>query len=157
MKRKPALALLMLMILAIAAFPDLALAEAYQPDTSLLIPVLANIVTAEDVDTDRGQPIDITRTFPSGVPYIVLWMNMVGTYAGAPLHVKVTHLDLDDAASDAWDFEMQGTESDVGWVVLEPGEGNICPDTDGWRDGWYRVIVLYDNQELYVLYFYVGL
>jgi len=82
---------------------------------------------------------------------------MLGTYEGASLFVKVTHLDSQDALSDTWDFEMKGSESDVGWVFLEPGEGNIDPSTGGWRDGWYRIIVLYDYQEMYDLYFCVGL
>ena len=159
MRRKPALALLipMLIVLSLTAFPGLAGAAGDQCDTSLFIPVIGNIVTAEDVDDDTGQPVDITRTFSSGVPYIALWMNMLGTYEGAPMLVKVTHLDSGDALSDTWDFEMKGYESDVGWVFLEPGEGNIDPSTGGWRDGWYRIIVLYDYQEMYDLYFCVGL
>ena len=123
MGRRPALALPLLAVVALAVFPALAGATADQRDTSLFIPVIGNIVTAEDVDVDIGQPVDITRTFSSGVPYIALWMNMLGTYEGASLFVKVTHLDSQDALSDTWDFEMKGYESDVGWVFLEPGEG----------------------------------
>jgi len=159
MRRKPALALLipMLIVLSLTAFQGLAGAAGDQCDTSLFIPVIGNIVTAEDVDDDTGQPVDITRTFSSGVPYIALWMNMLGTHEGASLFVKVTHLDSQDALSDTWDFEMKGYESDVGWVFLEPGEGNLDSSTGGWRDGWYRIIVLYDYQEMYDLYFCVGL
>jgi hypothetical protein len=157
MGRRPALALPLLAVVALAVFPALAGATADQRDTSLFIPVIGNIVTAEDVDVDIGQPVDITRTFSSGVPYIALWMNMLGTHEGASLFVKVTHLDSQDALSDTWDFEMKGYESDVGWVFLEPGEGNLDSSTGGWRDGWYRIIVLYDYQEMYDLYFCVGL
>ena len=156
MRRRLVLALL-LMALLVASFPGPARATADRFDAGLFIPVIGNIVTAEDVDTDTGQPIDITRAFSSGVSYIALWMNMVGTYEGAPLFIKVTYLDSEDAASDTWDFEMQGSESDVGWVFLEPGEGNVDPATGVWRDGWYRITVLYDYQEMYDLYFYVGL
>ncbi len=119
--------------------------------------MIGNIVTAEDVDADTGQPIDITRTFLPGVPYIALWMNTVGAYEGAPLFVKITRLNSEDATADTWDFEMQSAESDIGWVFLEPGEGNFDPSTGGWRDGWYRITVLYDYLEMYDLYFYVGL
>jgi hypothetical protein len=65
MRRKPALALLipMLIVLSLTAFPGLAGAAGDQCDTSLFIPVIGNIVTAEDVDDDTGQPVDITRTF----------------------------------------------------------------------------------------------
>ena len=159
MRRKPALALLipMLIVLSLTAFQGLAGAAGDQCDTSLFIPVIGNIVTAEDVDADTGQPVDITRSFSSGVPYIALWMNMLGTYEGAPLFIRVTHLDSQDALSDTWDLEMKGYESDVGWVFLEPGEGNFDSSTGGWRDGWYRVTVLYDYQEMYDLYFCVGL
>jgi len=159
MRRRPALALLipMLMVLSLTSFSGPATAAADQCVTSLFIPAIGNIVTAEDVDADTGQPVDITRTFSSGVPYIALWMNMLGTYEGAPLFVKVAHLNSEDALSDTWDFEMKGSESDVGWVFLEPGEGNFDSSTGGWRDGWYRVTVLYDYQEMYDLYFCVGL
>ena len=159
MRRKPALALLipMLIVLSLTAFQGLAGAAGDQCDTSLFIPVIGNIVTAEDVDADTGQPVDITRSFSSGVPYIALWMNMLGTYEGAPLFIRVTHLDSQDALSDTWDLEMKGYESDVGWVFLEPGEANFDSSTGGWRDGWYRIIVLYDYQEMYDLYFCVGL
>jgi len=148
---------LALLLVALMAVPGSAHATARRFDAGLFIPVIGNIVTAEDVDVDIGQPVDITRTFSSGVPYIALWMNMLGTHEGASLFVKVTHLDSQDALSDTWDFEMKGYESDVGWVFLEPGEGNLDSSTGGWRDGWYRIIVLYDYQEMYDLYFCVGL
>jgi hypothetical protein len=157
MRKRSAVALLLTMTLVLAIFPGLARAAVDQSDVGLFIPAIGNIVTAEDVDEDTGQPIDITRTFFSGVPYIALWMNTFGIYEGATLFVKVTHLDSEDAASDTWDFEMQGSESDAGWVFLEPGESNFDLSTGGWRDGWYRIIVLYDYQEMYDLYFYVGL
>jgi len=147
---------LALLLVALMAVPGSARATARRFDAGLFIPVIGNIVTAEDVDADAGQPIDITRTFASGVPYIVLWMNTVGAYEGAPLLVKVTRLDCDEAESDTWDLEMRGSESDVGWVFLEPGQGNTDPATGGWSDGWYRIIVLYDYEEMYDLYFYVG-
>jgi hypothetical protein len=53
----------MLIVLSLTAFQGLAGAAGDQCDTSLFIPVIGNIVTAEDVDDDTGQPVDITRTF----------------------------------------------------------------------------------------------
>ena len=108
MRRRLVLALL---LVGLMAFPGSAHATARRFDAGLFIPVIGNIVTAEDVDADAGQPIDITRTFASGVPYIVLWMNTVGAYEGAPLLIKVTRLDCDEAESDTWDFEMRGSGS----------------------------------------------
>ena len=91
------------------------------------------------------------------MPYIALWMNTFGIYEGAPLFVKVTHLDSGDAASDTWDFEMQGFRIRCRLGFPRARRVKFDLSTGGWRDGWYRIIVLYDYQEMYDLYFYVGL